>query len=99
MKTVTIQGIEIPLREVSCVCDNKTSMIFSENAWKNQWNNMKLSDLIKKAIDLQEEHGDLEILDEDGFSVFTLSLLVFDRDIDEWNVNAGDKVAQIKSDR
>lgn len=60
---------------------------------------MKLSDLIKKAIDLQEEHGDLEILDEDGFSVFTLSLLVFDRDIDEWNVNAGDKVAQIKSDR
>lgn len=25
MKTVTIQGIEIPLREMSCVCDSKTS--------------------------------------------------------------------------
>ena len=60
---------------------------------------MKLSELIKKATDLQEEHGDLEILDADGFSVYALSLLVFEQDIDEWNVNAGDKVAQIKSDR
>ncbi len=25
MKTVTIQGVEIPLREMSCVCDNKAS--------------------------------------------------------------------------
>ena len=60
---------------------------------------MKLSNLIKKATDLQEKHGDLDVLDEDGFSVCTLSVRVFDCDIDEWNVKAGDKVVQIKSDR
>lgn len=81
MKTVTIQGIEIPLREVSCVCDNKTS---------------PRGDFVNISVNLTNQ-----CQYECAFCcnpVRTGNDFNF-RLIDDWNIKAGDKVAQIRSDR
>ena len=60
---------------------------------------MKLTELIMQAQALKRDHGDLDVLDSDYFGIICLSLREFEQDSDEINVKAGDKVAQIKSDR
>lgn len=58
---------------------------------------MKLSEARKIMEQIEKEHGDLDLLHGDGFSVDSISVRIFDVDIPDWNVKAGDKVAETKS--
>lgn len=58
---------------------------------------MKLSEARKIMEQIEKEHGDLDLLQGDGFSVDSIRVRIFDEDIPDWNVKAGDKVAETKS--
>lgn len=60
---------------------------------------MRLSELIKKATELKRIHGNLDILDNDYYSICTLRFCTFKDDVDDYNVKAGDSIIQIISDR
>lgn len=60
---------------------------------------MKLSDLIKKAEKMLADHGDLDILEDDGYQVYDLRLRVFEEDDNFLSCKKGDKIAWVHTSR
>ena len=57
---------------------------------------MKLSEMIQKAQELKDKHGDLEILTNEGWPLSTFYYRKFEDDNKEWNITAGDEVVEIR---
>lgn len=56
-----------------------------------------LSELIAQAQELIKKYGDLGVVNDDFCSIGLIAVHEFDEDESDWNIKAGDKVAQINS--